>query len=1055
MTADSSGNYSFIGLANGVYTVTPSKSGYSFNPPNQTVTISGANISAINFAATALPTFAVSGLITPSGGATTVTLTSTGGGGINTTTAADSSGNYNFPTVFNGTYTVTPAKAGFTFSPASQSITVNGGNVSSINFTATPIPTFSISGSVTGVVLSGVAVALSGASTGSVTTDASGNYTFGGLSNGSYTVTPSKTGYTFAPANQAVTVSNANVATINFTAQAVDQTATLAVDVNISVLDAKATTVVSPAFSTNSANELLLAFIATDYLSGANTTVTGLTGSGLTWALVARANAQSGSSEIWRTFAPAKLSSVTVTATLSQSVVASMTVVSLSGVDATGSNGSGAIGATKTASAASGAPSASLVTTRNSSWVFGVGNDFDNGIVRTPGANQSILQQYLTSAGDTYWVQGQNSTTRLSGTSVTINDTAPTADRYNLAIVEVLPAAAAPPPTYTISGTISGAISAGVTVNLSGTSSATAITDGGGIYSFSGLSNGNYTVTPTKSGYAFTPGNQPVTVSSANVSGQNFTSAAIPTYSISGAMSGAIASGVTITLTGVAGGTTTTDSTGNFSFTGLSNGNYTVTPSKSGYTFTPSSQGATLNGANIAGIAFTSAVAPTWSISGTISPGSLSSGATITLSGAAAATTTADSSGNYSFSNLQSGNYQVTPSKSGLAFTPANQTLTLNVGNASNVNFTAQTAVAAAVLAIDANVSTDGIKATTVASPIFSTRSGNELLVAFIATDYLGGANTTVTSLSGGGLTWALAVRANGQSGTSEIWRAFSAVPLNNVTVTATVSQSVVSSITVMSFTGADQSGLSGSGAIGATKSASASAGAPTASLVTTRNSSWVLGVGNDFDNAIVRTAGANQSLMHQFLTPTGDTYWVQMQNAVTPTSGTTVSINDTAPTTDRFNLAIVEVLPGTVTNGTPPAVAMTSPAPSGTVATLATVSTNVTDANYAITRVQFLLDGNNLGSPVTSAPYSMTWDSSAISAGTHSLSAIAYNSAGLTAAASPLSITVDHSGNSAVVGSWSSVLNLPTVAMNLILLKNGKLMFYEDGGTATVWDYP
>jgi len=36
----------------------------------------------------------------------------------------------------------------------------------------------------------------------------------------------------------------------------------------------------------------------------------------------------------------------------------------------------------------------------------------------------------------------------------------------------------------------------------------------------------------------------------------------------------------------------------------------------------------------------------------------------------------------------------------------------------------------------------------------------------------------------------------------------------------------------------------------------------------------------------------------------------VQRQTSTTPASGTVVTINDTAPTTDRYNLAIVEVLP-------------------------------------------------------------------------------------------------------------------------------------------------
>jgi hypothetical protein len=79
---------------------------------------------------------------------------------------------------------------------------------------------------------------------------------------------------------------------------------------------------------------------------------------------------------------------------------------------------------------------------------------------------------------------------------------------------------------------------------------------------------------------------------------------------------------------------------------------------------------------------------------------------------------------------------------------------------------------------------------------------------------------------------------------------------------------------------------------------------------VTTRNNSWVFGGGNDWDNAIARTPGAGQSLIHQFLAPTGDTYWVQMQDSATPLSGTTVTINDTAPTTDRYNLSICEVRP-------------------------------------------------------------------------------------------------------------------------------------------------
>jgi hypothetical protein len=41
-----------------------------------------------------------------------------------------------------------------------------------------------------------------------------------------------------------------------------------------------------------------------------------------------------------------------------------------------------------------------------------------------------------------------------------------------------------------------------------------------------------------------------------------------------------------------------------------------------------------------------------------------------------------------------------------------------------------------------------------------------------------------------------------------------------------------------------------------------------------------------------------------------GDTYWVQAQNPPTASAGSIVKINDTAPTSDRWNLAAVEIVP-------------------------------------------------------------------------------------------------------------------------------------------------
>ncbi len=217
----------------------------------------------------------------------------------------------------------------------------------------------------------------------------------------------------------------------------------------------------------------------------------------------------------------------------------------------------------------------------------------------------------------------------------------------------------------------------------------------------------------------------------------------------------------------------------------------------------------------------------------------------------------------------------------------------------------------ASALAIDTKAFGDqGSSSATASTAPFSTSAANELLLAYIATDYSSGANTSVTSVTGAGLNWVRVVRTNTQGGTSEIWRALATSALSKVTVSATLSQSVASSITVTSFKGVDLTGTNGSGAIGAIGSGNASAGAPTASLVTTRNNSWVVGVGNDYDNAIARTPASGQTLVHQVLSPVGDTYWVQMLNSPTPSTGSSVSLSDSAPASDRFNLSICEILP-------------------------------------------------------------------------------------------------------------------------------------------------
>ena len=215
------------------------------------------------------------------------------------------------------------------------------------------------------------------------------------------------------------------------------------------------------------------------------------------------------------------------------------------------------------------------------------------------------------------------------------------------------------------------------------------------------------------------------------------------------------------------------------------------------------------------------------------------------------------------------------------------------------------------------------VGAASLTTTTFTTAAPSELLLAFVTAADPSGPNT-VTGVTGGGLTWQLAIRTNGQAGTSEVWRAFSTNVLTNASVTASLSHAAAGALTVVSFRGADPSGTSGSGAIGATKSVSALSGATTGTVATTRNNSWVFGGANDWDQALARTLGPNQTMVHQYLSTVGDTLWVQRTTNLTPVSGTNVTINDTAPATDRYNLSIVEVLP--TTDVSAPTLSVTSP---------------------------------------------------------------------------------------------------------------------------------
>jgi fibronectin type 3 domain-containing protein len=119
----------------------------------------------------------------------------------------------------------------------------------------------------------------------------------------------------------------------------------------------------------------------------------------------------------------------------------------------------------------------------------------------------------------------------------------------------------------------------------------------------------------------------------------------------------------------------------------------------------------------------------------------------------------------------------------------------------------------------------------------------------------------------------------------------------------------------------------------------------------------------------------------------------------------------------------------------TPPVVSLTAPA-SGAAVSGSTVPVSATASdNVGVSSVQFELDGQPLGSALTESPYTYSWNTTGVSNGTHTLTAVAKDTAGLTATATNVTVTVNNptlptgltatAANSAQVNlAWSASSN-------------------------------
>jgi parallel beta-helix repeat protein len=277
--------------------------------------------------------------------------------------------------------------------------------------------------------------------------------------------------------------------------------------------------------------------------------------------------------------------------------------------------------------------------------------------------NTSVILTAIPNAGSTFtgWSSSGCSGTGTCSVTMTI-DTSVTATFT--------------PITYTISGN-SGA--AGATLSYMDGTPKTATADGSGNYTLTVSYNWSGTVTPSKTGYIFTPTSRIYTNVTANKTGENY--AAILTYAISG--NAGVAS-ATLSYTDGTLKTATTNSSGNYTLIVSSNWSGTVTPSLTGYIFTPTSKTYSNVTANKTGENYTAA-----GITYTISGNAGVAGATLSYTDGTLKTVTADSSGNYTLPVSYNWSGTVIPSKTGYAFVPGSKAYVNVLADKTFQNYTA------------------------------------------------------------------------------------------------------------------------------------------------------------------------------------------------------------------------------------------------------------------------------------------------------------------------------------------------------------------------------
>ncbi|BDU70472.1 hypothetical protein GETHOR_25730 [Geothrix oryzae] len=526
--------------------------------------------------------------------------------GVTTATATtDAAGAYTVAVPYAWTGTITPALAGFAFTPASRTYTALNANQTGQDFQARAVATLSGTVTVGGLPLAGATVTLSNAG-GSAVTNALGAYSAVVNSGWTGTATVTLAGYIFAPASR--TYSNV------VTDQAAQDYAATAV-VAISGTIANGATPVAGVTLTASTGSTVTTDAAGNYTMVLPSPFTGtITPSKLDFA-----------------FTPASRSYAAVTVDQTVQNYNAAAIVTLSGTVTNGATGLAGVTLTASTGQTATTDAAGSYSLTLPSPFSGTLTPSMAGFIFTPASRtyaatavDQTAQNFAATAVITVSGQVTLNAVGLSGATITFStgQTVSTDANGNYAVVVASPytgtitAAKAgyfltplslslvgstvnqPNQNFTAVNAIAvyGLVTtnavppvplAGVTMTFSN-GAGTAVTDVNGLYTHYVPSGWSGSVTPSLVGWVFSPGQRNLTNVTASPAGQNFTAG--QTFLVSGTITsnGAGLAGVRVALSN-GGSAVNTDATGAYSLYVRAGWTGTITPTLRGYSFSPAS----------------------------------------------------------------------------------------------------------------------------------------------------------------------------------------------------------------------------------------------------------------------------------------------------------------------------------------------------------------------------------------------------------------------------------------------------------------------------------